>query len=189
MKIKDIHLGENNQKTENKNEYIPGSSEKKRASVMYLFFGIIASLSKTEFSPFEYYHLKQSIWLRIAILPVVLISFVPVLKWIWILILVILIAILWISFYHAWSWKYFENSKNVALSLFSWVWWRFIDLFDLWIKSTADDLQNWSNQSQSSKSENKKTTLDELQKQDTSLQEDFDLINNSNSDQNTTQNN
>ena len=58
MKIKDINPWENEQKMEAKNEYIPGSSEKKRASVMYLFFGIIVSLSKKEFSPFELYHLK-----------------------------------------------------------------------------------------------------------------------------------
>jgi hypothetical protein len=61
MKIKDIHIGEKNQKTEEENKYIPGSSEKKRASMMYLFFGIIVSLSKKEFSPFELYHLRQSI--------------------------------------------------------------------------------------------------------------------------------
>ena len=61
MKIKDISQGETTQPIEDKNKYIPGSSEKKRASVMYLFFGIIVSLSKKEFSPFEFYHLKQSI--------------------------------------------------------------------------------------------------------------------------------
>ena len=59
MKLKDIASWEKEQKTENENKYIPGSSEKKRASMMYLFFGIFVSLSKKEFSPFELYHLKQ----------------------------------------------------------------------------------------------------------------------------------
>jgi len=61
MKLKDIHIGDNTQKTEDENKYIPGSSEKKRACVMYLFFGILVSLSKKEFNPFEFYHLKQAI--------------------------------------------------------------------------------------------------------------------------------
>jgi hypothetical protein len=61
MKIKDIHIGESTQTTEAENKYIPGSSEKKRACMMYLFFGIIVSLSKKDFSSFELYHLRQSI--------------------------------------------------------------------------------------------------------------------------------
>jgi hypothetical protein len=70
---------------------------------MYLFFGILVSLSKKEFNPFEFYHLKQAIGLWILLLPIVLVSFVPVLKWISILILVILLAILCWSFANAFN--------------------------------------------------------------------------------------
>ena len=74
MKLKDISQWETTQQTDNENKYIPGSSEKKRASMMYLFFGIFVSLSKKEFSPFELYHLKQAIGLWTLLLPIVLIS-------------------------------------------------------------------------------------------------------------------
>ena len=49
MKLKDINPWENQQNVENENKYIPGSSEKKRACMMYLFFGILVSISKKEF--------------------------------------------------------------------------------------------------------------------------------------------
>ena len=91
MKLKDIQTGENTPKTEDKNKYIPGSSEKKRASMMYLFFGVFVSLSKKEFSPFEFYHLKQAIGLWTLLLPILLISFIPIIKWIGIFVLAILI--------------------------------------------------------------------------------------------------
>lgn len=181
MKLKDIVSWENEQKTENKNEYIPGSSEKKRACVMYLFFGIIVSLSKKEFNPFEFYHLKQSIWLWILILPIVLISFVPVLKWISIFVLVVLLAILGRSFANAFNWKYFDDSKNIALTLPAGIWGWFLDLFELWIKS------KWWDESQTSSDsipeiekdmadEAKETTLDELQTKQTSLEEDVETM-------------
>lgn len=169
MNTKDVSQWETTQQTEVENKYIPGSSEKKRASVMYLFFGIIASLSKKEFSPFELYHLKQSIWLWITILPIVLVCFIPVLKWISILVLIVLMTILGISFYNAWNWKYFENSKNVALSLFAGLWWRFLDLFELWIKSKDSE--------EDSTSEKKSdATLENLQNENTTLEEDIQKL-------------
>ena len=176
MKLKDISQGETTQQTETENKYIPGSSEKKRASVMYLFFGIIASLSKKEFSPFEFYHLKQSIWLWILILPIVLISFVPVLKWISIIILVVLLVILGRSFANAFNWKYFDDSKNVALMLPFGIWWWFLDLFELWIKSKDLD--------EDSTSENKKDlTLENLQGTNTTLEEDVEKLDEANDSQ------
>lgn len=171
MKLNDINPWENEQKTENENKYIPGSSEKKRASMMYLFFGIIVSLSKKEFSPFELYHLKQSIWLWILILPIVLISFVPVLKWISIVVLVVLLAILGRSFANAFNWKYFDDSKNVAFTLPAGIWGWFLDLFELWIKST--DVEKENNSSDSS-SEIEKDIADNSK--ETTLEEDVEAM-------------
>lgn len=181
MKLKDINLWENEQKTENENKYIPGSSEKKRACMMYLFFGIIVSLSKKEFSPFELYHLKQSIWLWILILPIVLISFIPVLRWISIVILVVLLAILSRSFANAFNWKYFNNSKNVALSLPAGIWGWFLDLFELWIKSTWEDEKKSYSESvpeiEKDIADNSKDIVpDELQTKQTSLEEDVETL-------------
>ena len=166
MKLNDINPWENEQKTGNENKYIPGSSEKKRASMMYLFFGIIVSLSKKEFSPFELYHLKQSIWLWILILPIVLISFVPLLKRISIIVLVVLLAILGRSFANALNWKYFDDSKNVAFTLPAGIWGWFLDLFELWIKSTDVDKKQTTSESPSEiekdiADNSKQTTLEE----------------------------
>ena len=175
MKIKDISQGETTQSIEDKNKYIPGSSEKKRASVMYLFFGIIVSLSKKEFSPFEFYHLKQSIWLWILILPVVLISFIPLVRIIWIVVLVVLLTVLWISFANAFNWKYFDNSKNVILMLPAGIWWWFLDLFELWIKSKESE--------DSASNEKYDATLENLQNTNTTLEEDIQKIDESNDSQ------
>ena len=172
MKLKDIASWENEQKTENENKYIPGSSEKKRASMMYLFFGILVSLSKKEFSPFEFYHLKQAIGLWILLLPMVLISFVPILKWISILILVVLLAILGWSFANAFYWKYFDDSKNVAFTLPAGIWGWFLDLFELWIKSTWVDFEKAvSNQPSDTSSDLSPDSSSEIEK---------DIANNSN---------
>ena len=176
MKIKDISQGETTQPIEDENKYIPGSSEKKRASVMYLFFGIIVSLSKKEFSPFEFYHLKQSIWLWILILPVVLISFIPLVRIIWIIVLVVLLTVLWISFANAFNWKYFDNSKNAALMLPAGIWGWFLDLFELWIKS-KDSEEN------STSEEKPNATLENLQNTNTTLEEDVQKLDEANDSQ------
>ena len=182
MKLKDIASWENEQKTENENKYIPGSSEKKRASMMYLFFGILVSLSKKEFNPFEFYHLKQAIGLWILLLPIVLVSFVPVLKWISILILVILLAILCWSFANAFNWKYFDDSKNVALTLPAGIWGWFLDLFELWIKSTwVDGEKPVSSQSSELEKDivdnSSEVIIQEQQTKETSLEEDVEELN------------
>jgi hypothetical protein len=185
MKLKDITSWEKEQKPENENKYIPGSSEKKRASMMYLFFGIFVSLSKKEFSPFELYHLKQAIGLRTLLLPIVLISFIPIIKWIWVFVLAILLWILAASFVNAFNWKYFDDSKNVAFTLPAGIWGWFLDLFELWIKSTwVDEKTENSNQSPEETPEIEKdiaenpneTTLDSLQTKETSLEEDIQTL-------------
>ena len=192
MKLKDIQTGENTPKTEDKNKYIPGSSEKKRASMMYLFFGVFVSLSKKEFSPFEFYHLKQAIGLWTLLLPILLISFIPIIKWIGIFVLAILIWILSASFVNAINWKYFDDSKNFAFTLPAGIWWWFLDLFELWIKSTGEDgKENSSNSSSDLSSDSSsqlspeiekdiqeatKNTVEELQTKETSLQEDVETL-------------
>jgi len=67
-------------------KYVPGSSDKKRAIMMYLFFGIMVTLTKKELNSFEYYHLRQSagrwiLFLLILVFDVVLL-FIPVIKYI-----------------------------------------------------------------------------------------------------------
>lgn len=177
MKLKDIASWEKEQKTENENKYIPGSSEKKRASMMYLFFGIFVSLSKKEFSPFEFYHLKQAIGLWTLLLPIVLISFIPIIKWIGIFVLAILVWILAASFVNAFNWKYFDDSKNVAFTLPAGIWGWFLDLFELWIKSTwVDGEKPVSSQSSELEKDiaSNEAKIQEQQTKETSLEEDVE---------------
>ena len=177
MKLKDIASWEKEQKTENENKYIPGSSEKKRASMMYLFFGILVSLSKKEFSPFELYHLKQAIGLWTLLLPIVLISFIPIIKWIGIFVLAILIWVLAASFVNAINWKYFDDSKNVAFTLPAGIWGWFLDLFELWIKSTwVDGEKTVSSQSSELGKDiaSNEATIQEQQTKETTLEEDIE---------------
>ena len=60
METKNIFQVDVAKKTENVFNYIPSSSEKKRAIMMYLFFGIMVSITKKEINIFEYHHLKQA---------------------------------------------------------------------------------------------------------------------------------
>ncbi len=124
-------------------KYVPGSSDKKRAIMMYLFFGIMVTLTKKELNSFEYYHLRQSagrwiLFLLILVFDVVLL-FIPVIKYIWLIPLIILVIVRFISVKQARDGKYFISKKESPLALFSSVWTWFIDLFELNVESKSQD--------------------------------------------------
>jgi hypothetical protein len=92
------------------NLYAPSSLEKKRAILMYLFFGIIVFVGKKEMSIFEYFHLRQALWWSVLFVLFLILGlvlfFLPVIKYLWLLIILI-IVIVWILFVlDAWKWKY-----------------------------------------------------------------------------------
>lgn len=122
-------------KTENGFKYVPSSSEKKRAVMMYLFFGIMVYLTKKQVNSFEYYHLKQSSWRRILFLLIlvfdVVLLFLPIIKYLWLIPLIVFIVAWILNVKQAWDWKYFVERKDSLLAIFSWVWWWFIELFEL----------------------------------------------------------
>lgn len=116
-------------------EYIPSSSDKKRAVMMYLFLGIMVWVTKKNINTFEYYHLKQAsgrwiLFLFILIFDAVLL-FIPVIKYLGLIPLIILLTIWVISIKQARDGKYFVNKKDSPLALFSWVGAWFLDLFEL----------------------------------------------------------
>ena len=48
--------------------YIPSSSEKKQAVVMYMLVGLLLSMGKQEVSPYTYHHIKQSMgWIVLLV--------------------------------------------------------------------------------------------------------------------------
>ena len=142
MEIKDI-IQKKEESEESTPVYMPSSSEKKRAVLMYLFIGIVVYLSKKDINVFEYYHLKQASWRRILFLFVLVLSavllFLPVIKIIWALLLIAFVATWGIWVKQAWDWKYSTWSNTSFMDLFSSVWNRFLDLFEINIKTINPD--------------------------------------------------
>jgi len=135
--------------TENVWKYVPSSSEKKRAIMMYLFFGIMVSITKKEMNSFEYYHLKQSsgrwiLFLLVLVFDIVLLL-IPVLKYFGLIPLLVLLWTWIINVKQARDWKYFIDKRESPLALFSWIGNRFIDLFEIGVnipKTDPDDIWN-----------------------------------------------
>jgi len=114
-----------------KEVYIPGSSEKKRVIMMYFFFGILVYLSKTDITEYEYSHLKQSTWWWIFVIPMLVLSFIPVIKYLSLIALILLLVVWGISVKYARSGKVLSEKANPALVLFAGVGNRFLDLFEI----------------------------------------------------------
>lgn len=119
--------------------YVPSSLEKKRAILMYLFFGIIIFISKREMSIFEYFHLKQSLWRSVLFILFLIFSlvlfFVPVIKYLWLLIILIIVFVrIWFVLdarkgkYNVLWWD------KSPLALFGWIGEWIINLFEIQIK-------------------------------------------------------
>jgi len=155
MEIKNMFQLGDLDKNKNISKYIPSSSEKKRAVMMYLFFGIMVSITKKEMNIFEYYHLKQSsgrwiLFLFVLIFDVVLL-FVPVLKYLWLIPLILLVVCWFISTKQARDGKYYIENKDSYLAIFSWIGNWFIELFEIsvdipksldWVDVVNDDTQS-----------------------------------------------
>ena len=157
MNLKDI-IEKKEDNLEKTPLYVPSSSEKKRAILMYLLVGIMVYLSKKEVNEFEYYHLKQSIWWWILFLLILVMSavllFVPIIRIIWILLLLMFLVVWWLWIKQARDGKYWDSSVASFMNLFSWVWNWFLELFDVGIKTI------WDSQHQKSYSDNKKDEQD-----------------------------
>ena len=129
--------------TSNLNEleaYLPSSSEKKQAVMMYMVVGLILSMWKWEVSPYTHHHLKQSLgWLVFLVLTVFADLILGVL---WLIIsfffvFVVIITIpalsVWIMWiYQAQQGKYIWENEiiNKFFSFFSWIGNWTLNLFD-----------------------------------------------------------
>ena len=108
--------------------YIPSSTEKKRAVMMYMLIGIIVVGVNTKTTDFEQFHLKQALgWWAIFLLTVIVTSFfifIPLLKYIPIFIVVVMVTILGICIKKARDGKYSidqENKLSIFLGLGEWI--------------------------------------------------------------------
>lgn len=112
-----------------KEVYVPSSTEKKRAVMMYVLIGIIVmAFNNQKKSDFEQFHLKQSMgWWSVFLLLVVatsILMFIPYIKYIPILLVVIMIAFLTIFIKNARDGKYTiaqENKLAIFVGLGEWI--------------------------------------------------------------------
>ena len=120
--------------------YLPSSSEKKQAVMMYMAVGLVLSMWKWEVSPYTHHHLKQSLgWLVFLVLTIfadlVLAVFSMILSFFgWLAVLITIPALtigaMWI--YQAQQGKYiWENEViNKFFLFFSWIGNWTLNLFD-----------------------------------------------------------
>lgn len=120
--------------------YLPSSSEKKQAVMMYMVVGLILSMWKWEVSPYTHHHLKQSLgWLVFLVLTIfadlilgilwLIISFF----FIFVVIITIPALSVWIMWiYQAQQGKYIWENEiiNKFFSFFSWIGNWTLNLFD-----------------------------------------------------------
>ena len=112
-----------------KEVYIPSSTEKKRAVMMYLLIGIIVVwLNNQKKTDFEQFHFKQALGWRSIFLLLLIVSsvfmFIPLIKYIPLIILVAMIIFLGVFIKKARDGKYTiaqENKLAIFVSLGEWI--------------------------------------------------------------------
>lgn len=115
--------------------YIPSSTEKKRAIIMYLLIGIIWAMGKVATqSDYERFHFKQAIWRWMVFLLVLIASviflFIPFIKYIPLFVILGMIIILAICIKQANDGKFGREKKN-SLSLFAGIGEWMLGLFEI----------------------------------------------------------
>ena len=128
--------------------YLPSSSEKKQALMMYMVAWLILSMWKREVSPFTHHHIKQSIGWLFSVILVIFLDLFLFLLWImfaalsWFLFtffmwtaLIFTLPILTVGFmcmYQATRWKYIWESEytNKFFAIFTGMGNRVLNLFD-----------------------------------------------------------
>lgn len=120
--------------------YLPSSSEKKQAVMMYMVVGLILSMWKREVSPYTHHHLKQSLGWLVFLVLVVFADFVLVILgiilsfflWIAVLISIPALAVGIMGIYQAQQGKYIREHEmiNKFFLFFSWIGNRVLNLFD-----------------------------------------------------------
>jgi len=120
--------------------YLPSSSEKKQAVMMYMVVWLVLSLWKWEVSPYTHHHLKQSLGWFVFLMLVVFMDLALIILWIifsfflWLVVLITIPALvvwaMWI--YQAQQGKYIWEKEviNKFFLFFSWIGNWILNLFD-----------------------------------------------------------
>lgn len=112
-----------------KEVYMPSSTEKKRAVMMYLLIGIIVvALNNQKKSDFESFHLKQALGRRAVFLLLVVVTSIfmllPILKYIPIFAVIVMVVFMGIFIKRARDGKYSiaeENKLSIFHALGGWI--------------------------------------------------------------------
>lgn len=116
-------------------KYVPSALERKRAMLMYILFGVIATILTRKVSVYEFYHVKQATWWRAIMVLFCVVAFVlffiPILKILPILCSICLIWIRWICVKQARDGVYIESSQKSFLSIFVSLGNRLFEIFDM----------------------------------------------------------
>lgn len=118
-----------------KEVYVPSSTEKKRAVMMYLLIGIIVvALNNQKKSDFESFHLKQALGRRAVFLLLVVVTSIfmllPVIKYIPIFAVIIMVIFMGIFMKRARDGKYSVAEEN-KLAIFHALGGRIMTLFEV----------------------------------------------------------
>ena len=128
--------------------YLPSSSEKKQAVMMYMGAGLILSMWKREVSPFTHHHIKQALGWLVSLVLIIFVDLILLVIWflfsaiswailsffsfIAFLVTVPVLAVGGMWIYQSTKWKYIWESEftNKFFALFSGVGNRVLNLFD-----------------------------------------------------------
>ena len=128
--------------------YLPSSSEKKQAVMMYMVAWLILSMWKREVSPFTHHHIKQSFGWLVFLMLVIFADVVLVIIWFmfaaisWVIfsffsfiafmISLPILVVGWMWIFQATKWRYiWENEyTNKFFAFFSGIWNWVLNLFD-----------------------------------------------------------
>lgn len=129
--------------------YIPWSAEKKKWIMMYLWIGLLLSLSKADMSRFEYFHLRQALGRWLVFMLVVLVSvvllFLPIVWFVGRLVIVAMLVIVWLFVKQARDGVSYDIVENAQIPLFVGVWGWLLQMFDMTIHVQWVDVPDQSN--------------------------------------------
>ena len=128
--------------------YLPSSSEKKQAVMMYMVVGLVLSMWKWEVSPFTHHHIRQSLGWLVSLMLIIFADIILIIIWFmfsaisWLIfsffsfiaflisVPVLVVGGMWI--YQATKWKYIWETEftNKFFAFFSGIWNWVLNLFD-----------------------------------------------------------
>ena len=183
--------------------YLPSSSEKKQAVMMYMVAWLILSMWKREVSPFTHHHIKQSLGWLVSLMLIIFADVILIIIWFmfaaisWVIfsffsfiafmISLPILVVGWMWIFQATKWRYIWENEfvNKFFALFSGIGNWVLNLFDANHYQIIDEERYRAENQFYPKAEKKEEKTDESNQSSTQNQ----TVNNTNSDWKTLDNN